>query len=367
VIEFDDNIEAPNMIAIEYVGRLLSRLFCPEARRRAAMLEHPHSYHIDLDALSVSLPPYSTKASDALLLDPAAPDDDNGPDSPPSALSSSNYSPYTHSHGHRRSTSFDSSVSPPTSAHDDPRRHHRLAVEDPHFAFLPPPQSTQSAYFYPDRRQSEPNTARYRPMSYAANSLAASVSPLSSSLPTSTAFPQEQSQVQDHYPPRPSSSFAFSASTEAWDAPSHSDEQGPFTTAPVNAAAHGPAITATSAALAASQAQPAGLVGKLDPEPYFDDGAWLEHASARPNTADSASSALPHGYGHAPEQGAMSKFDDAEELGQTGSGREAGSEGRPAGKSKSGKTYSFVPLPGNAVKKRPRRRYDEIERLYRCR
>ncbi|KAI0825639.1 hypothetical protein BC629DRAFT_1243677, partial [Irpex lacteus] len=32
----------------------------------------------------------------------------------------------------------------------------------------------------------------------------------------------------------------------------------------------------------------------------------------------------------------------------------------------SSKTYSFVALPGNAVKKRPRRRYDEIERLYRC-
>jgi hypothetical protein len=31
-----------------------------------------------------------------------------------------------------------------------------------------------------------------------------------------------------------------------------------------------------------------------------------------------------------------------------------------------GKTYSFVSLPGNAVKKRPRRRYDEIERLYHC-
>ncbi|VDC06052.1 unnamed protein product [Peniophora sp. CBMAI 1063] len=30
------------------------------------------------------------------------------------------------------------------------------------------------------------------------------------------------------------------------------------------------------------------------------------------------------------------------------------------------KTYSFVSLPGNAVKKRPRRRYDEIERLYSC-
>lgn len=30
------------------------------------------------------------------------------------------------------------------------------------------------------------------------------------------------------------------------------------------------------------------------------------------------------------------------------------------------RTYAFVALPGNAVKKRPRRRYDEIERLYQC-
>lgn len=30
------------------------------------------------------------------------------------------------------------------------------------------------------------------------------------------------------------------------------------------------------------------------------------------------------------------------------------------------KQYSFVSLPGNGVKKRPRRRYDEIERLYQC-
>lgn len=30
------------------------------------------------------------------------------------------------------------------------------------------------------------------------------------------------------------------------------------------------------------------------------------------------------------------------------------------------KTYSFVSLPGNTIRKRPRRRYDEIERLYSC-
>src|SRR6267154_4668210 len=34
--------------------------------------------------------------------------------------------------------------------------------------------------------------------------------------------------------------------------------------------------------------------------------------------------------------------------------------------SSASKTYSFVSLLGNAVRKRPRRRYDEIERLYHC-
>ncbi|KAH7927312.1 hypothetical protein BV22DRAFT_1007228 [Leucogyrophana mollusca] len=43
------------------------------------------------------------------------------------------------------------------------------------------------------------------------------------------------------------------------------------------------------------------------------------------------------------------------------------SPGGGAGRSDSNsKQYSFVSLPGNAVKKRPRRRYDEIERLYQC-
>jgi len=37
-----------------------------------------------------------------------------------------------------------------------------------------------------------------------------------------------------------------------------------------------------------------------------------------------------------------------------------------SGRDSRGRTYSFVPLPGNNVKKRPRRRYDEIERLYQC-
>ncbi|KAI0741345.1 hypothetical protein C8Q80DRAFT_1054912, partial [Daedaleopsis nitida] len=46
-------------------------------------------------------------------------------------------------------------------------------------------------------------------------------------------------------------------------------------------------------------------------------------------------------------------------------GASASATPRPGGNNNS-KTYSFVSLPGNAVKKRPRRRYDEIERLYQC-
>ncbi|EIW79332.1 hypothetical protein CONPUDRAFT_107631 [Coniophora puteana RWD-64-598 SS2] len=43
----------------------------------------------------------------------------------------------------------------------------------------------------------------------------------------------------------------------------------------------------------------------------------------------------------------------------------SGSSGS-AGGTPNSKQYSFVALPGNAVRKRPRRRYDEIERLYQC-
>lgn len=38
----------------------------------------------------------------------------------------------------------------------------------------------------------------------------------------------------------------------------------------------------------------------------------------------------------------------------------------PSSPSQSSKTYAFVSLPGTTIRKRPRRRYDEIERLYHC-
>jgi transcription factor CON7 len=39
---------------------------------------------------------------------------------------------------------------------------------------------------------------------------------------------------------------------------------------------------------------------------------------------------------------------------------------QPSSPSSSNKTYAFVSLPGTTIRKRPRRRYDEIERLYHC-
>ncbi|KAL5531429.1 hypothetical protein ACEPAG_4306 [Sanghuangporus baumii] len=80
---------------------------------------------------------------------------------------------------------------------------------------------------------------------------------------------------------------------------------------------------------------------------------------ARPQTGSSDSSSPSYPY----PQGAVS----------------SGSRGLPntlnphqadyanfGGADPSSKTYSFVALPGNTVRKRPRRRYDEIERLYAC-
>ncbi|KAG5513969.1 hypothetical protein PMAC_000591 [Pneumocystis sp. 'macacae'] len=42
------------------------------------------------------------------------------------------------------------------------------------------------------------------------------------------------------------------------------------------------------------------------------------------------------------------------------------SRGGPKGPGKMKQIYSFVPLPGAQTQKRPRRRYDEIERIYQC-
>ncbi|KAJ3798509.1 Zn finger family DNA binding protein [Lentinula aff. detonsa] len=47
-------------------------------------------------------------------------------------------------------------------------------------------------------------------------------------------------------------------------------------------------------------------------------------------------------------------------------GEDADADGNRSPMDPNSKTYSFVALPGNTIKKRPRRRYDEIERLYQC-
>ncbi|GJE90917.1 hypothetical protein PsYK624_070630 [Phanerochaete sordida] len=324
------------------------------------MLEYPPSYHLSLDALSLSLPPYHD-AKDHLphpphlppVSPPSEPAVSDSADSPPSALSSY-YSPYPPSHDHRRSGSFDS-LSPPTSAPGQDDLHHpRVPVEDARFAFSPPPHAPH--FYAADRRQSEP-AARYRQPYGPSSSSSAVPAHLSSSLPSAHAFPHDQQQaVHAQYSPRPASSYAYPPEHAAWDAPQqhHPDDHGPFTTAPVDPAAHGLAITATSAALASTSGLPLapGLAAKVhEQQPYFDDGAWLEQTgAARPNTAGSASGSFAgHGYEHTPEPPALGRPQE----GGLGAQQQQGQDARQQGE-------------GNAVKKRPRRRYDEIERLYRC-
>ena len=69
-----------------------------------------------------------------------------------------------------------------------------------------------------------------------------------------------------------------------------------------------------------------------------------------PNTGNSVASNAGFGIGVNPPSSSHS---------HTGDGDQGNGDG-------TNRTYSFVALPGNAVKKRPRRRYDEIERLYQC-
>lgn len=325
------------------------------------MLEYPHNtpYSLSLDALSLSVHPFHSVKDPAPVSPPPASDADA--DSPPSALSSS-YSPHTYAHDHRRSVSYDSSVSPPTSAQGDDRHPHpRIAVDDAQFAYAAPPHAQH--YFY-DRRQSEPDAARYRGTAYAV------APPLSSSLPASTSFPHAAEPAPTPYSPRPSTSYAYGSNSASWAAAHHdtpSEDQDPFTTTPIHGAAQGLAITATSAALAHSGLALGHALAPKGGDAYFDDaGAWLEQGSARPDTGDSASGPLAqHAFaGHAADGAAAAK---TEERGAAKGDKAAdGGEGKAGPKGKSSKTYSFVALPGNTVKKRPRRRYDEIERLYQC-
>lgn len=100
---------------------------------------------------------------------------------------------------------------------------------------------------------------------------------------------------------------------------------------------------------------PNGLLGSPTGVPYspMSDNPY---GPSPPNTGTSTSSAPPMGsmnFGGYASQAASTM--------QRGSNPNANFSD-----SANSKTYSFVALPGNTIKKRPRRRYDEIERLYQC-
>ncbi|KAF8074973.1 Zn finger family DNA binding protein [Lyophyllum atratum] len=104
-----------------------------------------------------------------------------------------------------------------------------------------------------------------------------------------------------------------------------------------------------------------GLDGAISPlQPDFSGGV------------DSPTSGLPYSpttenhYGPSPPGTGTSTTSSVAPL-MSPTGRSSFREdASPNARDNGGKTYSFVALPGNTVKKRPRRRYDEIERLYRC-
>lgn len=87
-----------------------------------------------------------------------------------------------------------------------------------------------------------------------------------------------------------------------------------------------------------------------DQDPYAPTQSGLDQPIS-PLHSDFAAGAMPFphsatdSYGPSPPGSAHSAPDDAAD---------------------SRRQYSFVALPGNTIKKRPRRRYDEIERLYQC-
>ncbi|KAL1747611.1 hypothetical protein HDZ31DRAFT_61088 [Schizophyllum fasciatum] len=94
-----------------------------------------------------------------------------------------------------------------------------------------------------------------------------------------------------------------------------------------------------------------------DHDPYAPPSAGLDQPIS-PLHSDFAPG--PMSYPHAPT--------DAYGPSPPGSAQSATSPtlARHDDPSDSRKQYSFVALPGNTIKKRPRRRYDEIERLYQC-
>jgi hypothetical protein len=100
---------------------------------------------------------------------------------------------------------------------------------------------------------------------------------------------------------------------------------------------------------------PSGLLGS--PGVHYSPGGGDPYGPSPPNTATSTSSAPPLGSLSYSSFGSHSQPPNM----QRGTNLHANFTGDA-----NSKTYSFVALPGNTVKKRPRRRYDEIERLYQC-
>ena len=99
-----------------------------------------------------------------------------------------------------------------------------------------------------------------------------------------------------------------------------------------------------------------GLLASPNGVPY-PPSPGDQYGPSPPNTATSTSSAPQLGSMNYSHFGPPSQVSNLHRGTQTNTNLAGDANNR---------TYSFVALPGNTVKKRPRRKYDEIERLYYC-
>jgi len=108
-----------------------------------------------------------------------------------------------------------------------------------------------------------------------------------------------------------------------------------------------PSIAASSPTYPAHQAQYSPYAPQEQMQHGYSHPGGAMYAQPRPDWA---------GYGGHPQHGMP---------GYAVTGAQTPTSAAPAG-ARPGQVYSFVPIPGAQQHKRPRRRYEEIERMYKC-
>lgn len=219
----------------------------------------------------------------------------------------------------------------------------------------------QTPYYSPDPlASSEEIPAEHAPVSQ----VAAFSTPTSDygSYPTSarsSSFPAHiQQQQQQQYRP---SSRGTSGGMAQPTSPSMSLQDGSRAGHPISQVKSDQDVPIDPSIAASSPTYPTSHGGQYSPYPpqqEMSHGGYQGHPQAmyaqpRPDWA---------GYGHSQMQGGYSVPGSSTPT----SGAPPGGRPGPPGQQHLNQVYSFVPIPGAQQHKRPRRRYEEIERMYKC-